>query len=85
LGTLYTTGFLESLACEVLVVFGRVKHKFSCRWSLGAIMYEMLVGYPPVYSDEPMTTGRKVCNSFYYLAYMILAMNTVCQGVATHF
>lgn len=26
-------------------------------------MYEMLVGYPPFYSDEPMSTCRKVfCN-----------------------
>lgn len=33
------------------------------RWSLGAIMYEMLVGYPPFYSDEPMSTCRKVCLS----------------------
>jgi serine/threonine kinase 38 len=31
-------------------------------WSLGAIMYEMLVGYPPFYSDEPMTTCRKIVN-----------------------
>jgi len=31
-----------------------------CRWSLGAIMYEMLVGYPPFYSDDPITTCRKV-------------------------
>lgn len=34
---------------------------FACRWSLGAIMYEMLVGYPPFYSDDPITTCRKVC------------------------
>ncbi|KAL0433262.1 UNVERIFIED_CONTAM: putative pentatricopeptide repeat-containing protein [Sesamum latifolium] len=26
----------------------------------GAIMYEMLVGYPPFYSDEPMSTCRKM-------------------------
>ncbi|CAI7829280.1 unnamed protein product, partial [Closterium sp. NIES-54] len=32
------------------------------RWSLGAIMYEMLVGYPPFYSDDPMTTCRKIVN-----------------------
>ncbi|KAK4381388.1 Serine/threonine-protein kinase tricorner [Sesamum angolense] len=25
----------------------------------GAIMYEMLVGYPPFYSDEPMSTCRE--------------------------
>ncbi|KAF4352440.1 hypothetical protein G4B88_018872 [Cannabis sativa] len=31
-------------------------------WSLGAIMYEMLVGYPPFYSDEPMSTCRKIVN-----------------------
>ncbi|GJX36144.1 serine/threonine-protein kinase tricorner-like protein [Tanacetum coccineum] len=27
---------------------------------LGAIMFEMLVGYPPFYSDDPMSTCRKV-------------------------
>ncbi|XP_039041215.1 serine/threonine-protein kinase CBK1-like isoform X1 [Hibiscus syriacus] len=30
------------------------------RWSLGAIMYEMLIGYPPFYSDDPITTCRKI-------------------------
>ncbi|GJZ64589.1 serine/threonine-protein kinase 38-like protein, partial [Tanacetum coccineum] len=29
-------------------------------WSLGAIMFEMLMGYPPFYSDDPMSTCRKV-------------------------
>ncbi|GKD07120.1 serine/threonine-protein kinase tricorner-like protein, partial [Tanacetum coccineum] len=28
-------------------------------WSLGAIMFEMLVGYPPFYFDDPMSTCRK--------------------------
>ncbi|KAL7615804.1 hypothetical protein Lser_V15G01611 [Lactuca serriola] len=28
-------------------------------WSLGAIMFEMLVEYPPFYSDDPMSTCRK--------------------------
>lgn len=29
-------------------------------WSLGAIMYEMLIGYPPFYADDPITTCRKI-------------------------
>ncbi|KAK6161257.1 hypothetical protein DH2020_004638 [Rehmannia glutinosa] len=36
--------------------------RLCARWSLGAIMYEMLVGYPPFYSDEPMSTCRKIVN-----------------------
>ncbi|GJZ92508.1 retrovirus-related pol polyprotein from transposon opus, partial [Tanacetum coccineum] len=31
-------------------------------WSLGAIMFEMLVGYPPFYFDDPMSTCRKIVN-----------------------
>lgn len=27
-------------------------------WSVGAIAYEMMVGFPPFYSDDPMTTCR---------------------------
>ncbi|KAK9149111.1 hypothetical protein Scep_007868 [Stephania cephalantha] len=34
----------------------------SQKWSLGAIMYEMLVGYPPFYSDDPISTCRKIHN-----------------------
>ena len=30
-------------------------------------MYEMLIGYPPFYSDEPMATCRKVKSKFHYL------------------
>ena len=31
-------------------------------WSLGVIMFEMLVGYPPFCSDVPQETYRKVMN-----------------------
>ena len=31
-------------------------------WSLGVIMFEMLVGYPPFCSETPHETYRKVLN-----------------------
>ncbi|GJX37444.1 serine/threonine-protein kinase tricorner [Tanacetum coccineum] len=31
-------------------------------WSLGAIMYEMLIRYPPFSSDDPRMTCRKIIN-----------------------
>jgi serine/threonine kinase 38 len=31
-------------------------------WSVGAIMFEMVVGYPPFYSEDPMSTCRKIVN-----------------------
>ncbi|PHT36706.1 Cyclin-D3-2 [Capsicum baccatum] len=50
-------GTPDYIAPEVLL-----KKVYGCEcdwWSLGAIMYEMLVGYPPFYSDKPMSTYRK--------------------------
>lgn len=47
----------------------------SNRWSLGAIMYEMLVGYPPFYSDDPITTCRKVsCSKFSNILFKYLLL-----------
>ncbi|CAN0918538.1 Serine/threonine-protein kinase CBK1 [Linum grandiflorum] len=53
-----TVGTPDYIAPEVLLKKG---YGMECDWwSLGAILYEMLVGYPPFYSDDPITTCRKV-------------------------
>ncbi|KAF4367049.1 hypothetical protein G4B88_016761 [Cannabis sativa] len=53
-----TVGTPDYIAPEVLLKKG---YGMECDWwSLGAIMYEMLVGYPPFYSDEPIATCRKI-------------------------
>lgn len=53
-----TVGTPDYIAPEVLMKKG---YGMECDfWSVGAIMYEMLVGYPPFYSDDPMTTCRKI-------------------------
>ncbi|XP_073034768.1 uncharacterized protein [Primulina eburnea] len=53
-----TVGTPDYIAPEVLLKKG---YGIECDWwSLGAIMYEMLVGHPPFYSDDPITTCRKI-------------------------
>ncbi|GMH20891.1 hypothetical protein Nepgr_022733 [Nepenthes gracilis] len=55
-----TVGTPDYIAPEVLLKKG---YGLECDWwSLGAIMFEMLVGYPPFYSDDPMSTCRKIVN-----------------------
>ncbi|KAJ7547581.1 hypothetical protein O6H91_08G093200 [Diphasiastrum complanatum] len=55
-----TVGTPDYIAPEVLLKKG---YAMECDWwSLGAIMYEMLIGYPPFYSDEPLSTCRKIVN-----------------------
>ncbi|KAK8703898.1 hypothetical protein V6N13_047541 [Hibiscus sabdariffa] len=66
-----TVGTPDYIAPEVLLKKG---YGMECDWwSLGAIMYEMLVGYPPFYSDEPMSTCRKIVNWRTYLKFPVEA------------
>ena len=55
-----TVGTPDYIAPEVLTKTG---YGMECDWwSLGAIMYEMMIGYPPFYSEDPMSTCRKIVN-----------------------
>lgn len=55
-----TVGTLDYMAPEVLLKKG---YGIECDWwSLGAIMYEMIIGYPPFCSDDPRMACRKIVN-----------------------
>mgnify|MGYP002631480627 CR=1 FL=1 len=53
-----TVGTPDYMAPEILLETG---YNADCDWwSLGVVMYEMLVGYPPFYGDDPLVTCRKI-------------------------
>ena len=49
-----TVGTPDYIAPEVFLKKGY--NELADWWSLGAIMYEMMIGYPPFYSEETKTT-----------------------------
>lgn len=62
-----TVGTPDYIAPEVLMKRG---YGMECDWwSVGAIAYEMMVGFPPFYSDDPMTACRKIVNWRTYLRF----------------
>lgn len=62
-----TVGTPDYIAPEV---FGKTGYGSECDWwSLGVIMFECIVGYPPFYADDPMATCRKIVNWKNYLKF----------------
>lgn len=75
-----TVGTPDYIAPEVLLKKG---YGMECDWwSLGAILYEMVIGYPPFYSDDPLTTCRKIVNWRMFLKFPDeVAVSPACRDL----
>jgi serine/threonine kinase 38 len=62
-----TVGSPGYIAPEVLLKKG---YGTECDyWSVGVIMYEMLIGYPPFFADDPVQTCHKIVRWAEYLTF----------------
>ena len=73
-----TVGTPDYIAPEVLTKRG-YDHTADW-WSYGAILFEMLVGYPPFYSDDPTMTCRKIVD---WRRTLRIPANAGLSGAAT--
>jgi serine/threonine protein kinase len=61
-------GTPEYLAPEIIT--GQGQNKAVDWWSLGILIFEMLAGYTPFYSEDPMDTYKKVAYSISFQIYL---------------
>ena len=62
-----TVGTPDYIAPEVLSKKGYGKE--ADWWSLGVILYECLIGFPPFFADDPVSTCRKIMQWRKYLQW----------------